>query len=190
MLSPACVRFRQLGVIALAVALLGFSGCQLQETTRGDLQVFTYPGWLSLVLFLAGGLVTAMGYFLLPSNEKPAYMMLLIGPIVAIFVAPSYWLNKTTVGPEELHSRSGTFGTTVRHVKYSELTEVKLTSTRSRRSTNFYLDCKTRDDREISLPLQVEGIKAAAPQFIQYLRAKRVAIVDHNGDPLIQEMGP
>jgi hypothetical protein len=182
MRSPALVRFRPPGVILLAGFLLSFSGC-LQETNQGDVQSFAYPWWLSLVIFLAGALTTWVGYLLLPTNEKPAYIMLLVGPIVALVIAPSYLVNKTTVGPEELHSRYGFFGLDTRHVKYAELTEVKFTSVRSRRSTSYFLDCKKQDEDLISLPLDVQGINAAAPRFIQYARAKNVAIVDHNGDP-------
>jgi hypothetical protein len=170
--------------------LLCFSGCQLQETTSGDVQTYTYPVWISVVIFLAGALAAAVGYFLLPSNEKAAYSLLLISPVVALVVAPSYFFYKTSVGPEELRTRHGPWGMGGANVKYADLAQIKLTFTSSRRRTNFFLDCKTHNDEELTLPLNVDAIKAAAPQFLRYARAKNVLIVDHKGDPLPLEGTP
>jgi hypothetical protein len=184
MRSPALVRFRPLGLMLLAGFLLTFSGC-LRETTQGDVQTFTYPWWVAVTIFLAGAATTWLGYVLLPKNDKPAYVMLLVGPVVALAVAPSYFFYKVTVGPEELTARYGPFGVgTVQRVKYSELAEVKFTFTRSRRSTTYFLDCKKQDEDLVSLSLDIQGIKAAAPRFIQYVRAKNIPVVDHSGEPL------
>jgi hypothetical protein len=181
--------YRRLAVIALAGLFLCFSGC-LQEQTNGDVQTFTYPVWVSLVIFLAGGLAAALGYFLLKTHEKPAYILLLVSPVVALFIAPSYFFHKTSVGPEELRTRHGVWGMSGATAKYAELAEIKLTFIASRRSTSYFLDCKTHEEKLISLPLQVDSIKAAAPRFIEYARAKSISLVDHKGDPLLPEMTP
>jgi len=180
---------RRLAVIALAAFLLCFSGC-LQEKTIGDVQTFTYPMWVSVVIFLGGGVATAVGYFLLKTNEKPAYILLLVGPVVALFVAPSYFFHKTSVGPEELRARYSLWGMEGKTARYSELAEIKFTSTESRRSRNYYLECTTREGKLVSLSLQVESIKAAAPRFLEYARARRISVVNHQGDPLLPEMSP
>ena len=182
---------RRFGLFALAGFLLCFSGC-LQETTNGDVQIYTYPMWLSAVLFITGAGVAVAGYSLLAANDKLAYLLLTAGIVLGVAVTPGYFFYKTTVGPEEFHSRWGFMGMGSVHVKYAELTQIKLTYTSSRRGrrASYYLDCKTHDDREITLRMDDEGMLAAAPLFIKYARAKNVQILDHKGDPIMPAAGP
>lgn len=186
MKRPAWNSLRAVAVGGIAVALLTLTGC-VSERTAGNEKVFTYEWWVPTLMFVGGIAATAGGWFARGANDRWPYILLIGGPIAFIFMGPSYFLNKTTLGATDLKVRAGTWGMgTNLHVKYDDLQEVRFATTvstgrRGRKSTNHFLDCKLKDNTDVRLPLSNDCIKAAAPEFIYMVRERNIPLYSEDG---------
>jgi hypothetical protein len=170
--------FRGLSLLAMFACLFCLTGC-VSERDSGTAKIYTIDLWVSALLLIIGLAAAPAGYFLREWSDRVAWGLMIVGPILALGVAPSLFLNKTTVAAEELNVRCGIWGTTGYHVKYDNLNSVRLTTEvtrgrRGRKNTNHYLVCDCKDGTSTKLPLSNDCVEQAAPHFLQLVQAKGV----------------
>jgi len=127
----------------LALTLLAFPGC-VTERVDGDTTIFTFAWWLPL-LILVGGVVSLFAGILLRQNRF-GWVLMIGGPIAAIFFAPSLWNDKVTLDHQHFTQRTGLwFAPRFQDVAFADLASIDLTSetrrTRRGRSTSYYMVC-------------------------------------------------
>jgi hypothetical protein len=138
-------------------------------------------------LFFGGLMAAPIGWKLRERSARWGWIMLIGGPIAALLIAPSIFLDRVSVNTEGFSRRSGFFGATaVQDVKFSELTGMRLRAEaergrRGRRVTRYYLYCDQKNGESTKLPLGNDVCEAAIRQILTAATASGVAIADQTG---------
>jgi hypothetical protein len=174
---------RRWPLLLIAICILPLSGC-VRETTEGSSLVFQNELWAS-ALALVGGIVASIaGWFIRERSSRFGWTLLIGGPIVAIGLAPSLFLDRATVDQNGLSLRVGLWGMSAVHdVKYDDLSQVRLVmeesrGRRGRTNINYYLMCENKDGTFSKVPLGSKVAEAAAPHFLKEVALRDIAIVD------------
>jgi hypothetical protein len=165
------------------ILLLGVSGC-VHESLDGQTRTFTYDLWVPLSVLMGGLVAVPAGWFLRKTSARFGWGLLVIGPVVAIFFAPSLFRDRAVVDDATFSLRTGIWGLTAVHeVKFEDLKQVRLISeeVRGRRGskrTNYYLLCERRDGTSAKVPANNKMAKAAAPHFLRRVSERGIPILD------------
>lgn len=172
-----------------AALLLGFlllTGC-VNERESGDAKIYTIQMWVPLLILIGGIVAVPAGWLLRETSQRLGWGLLILGPIAALGFAPSLFMDKTVVTPNEITVNTGIWGMTAHHnVKYDNLQQVRITSetTRGRRgskNTSYYLTCDCKDGSNCKLPLGNSCVEKAAVPFLTHCKAREIAVIDETG---------
>ena len=166
----------------LSLSLLLLAGC-VRETTDGSARVFAYELWVSAsVLF--GGLVAApLGWFLRTVSERFGWALLILGPIAALFFAPSLFLERAVLDDNSNSVRSGIWGMTAVHqVRFQDLRQIRLVAEqvrgrRRRMRIQHYLMCERNDGTSEKIPVSNDVSKVGASEFLAKASERGVTVV-------------
>jgi hypothetical protein len=179
------INFRRLGLWVLVASLFLLTGC-VSERESGTSKIFTIELWVSGLILILGLIAAPAGWMLRETSQRFAWILMVAGPIMVLGVAPSLFMNKTTVTPDEITVRSGIWGMTGNHhVKYDNLNSVRLTTEVSRgrrgsRNVNHYLVCECKDGTSSKLSLSNDCTEKAAPYFLAHLQTRGIPIADES----------
>ena len=174
---------RKPALCLIGVLLLFTCGC-VSETTDGSSQTFTYELWVPISVLVGGIVAGFAGWFFRRSLGNFGWGLLILGPIVAIFFAPSLLQDRVVIDDSKLSMRSGIWGLTVVHeVQYDELKQVNIISEvvsgrRGRKRTNFYLQCLRNDGTTAKVPINNGVAETAAPHFLDRISELGILVVD------------
>jgi hypothetical protein len=150
---------RRLLPCLLAVILVaGIGGC-VRETTEGSARVFTYEAWVPLSVLLGGIVAAPAGWFLRGASARFGWALLVMGPVAAVFFAPSLFRDRAAVDDNLFTLRSGIWGLTAVHeVEIDDLKQIRIISEVSRgrrgsKRTNYYLLCERNDGTTAKVPM-------------------------------------
>jgi hypothetical protein len=177
------VNRKPLHCFVVAILLLFVSGC-VHENTDGATQTFAYELWVPLSVLLAGLVAAPAGWFLRETSSRFGWGLLIIGPVAAIFFAPSLFRDRAVVDDTAMSLRTGIWGlTSVHDVKYDDLKQIRIISEevsgrRGSKRTNYYLLCERNDGTTAKVPVNNKVAQAAAPHFLQKASDRGIPIVD------------
>ena len=169
--------------LIVAALILLTSGC-VDESVEGTTQTFTYELWVPLSVLVGGMVAGVAGWFLRDALGRFGWGLLIVGPILAVFFAPSLLLDRVVVSDTSFSQRTGIWGlTSVHDIAYDDLKMVRLTSEetrgrRGRKKTNYYLLCERKDGTEAKVPISNKVTETAAPYFLKRIAELGVPIVD------------
>ena len=167
-----------------ALFVLLMSGC-VNESTSGESQTFTYELWVPASVLIFGVVASVAGWFLRSSLGRFGWALLILGPLAALFGAPSLFLDRAVVDETRFTLRTGIWGmTSVHEVEYDELKRVSVISEevrgrRGRKSTNYYLECQRNDGTKAKIPVNNKVGETAAPHFLKRVSELGVPVVDN-----------
>lgn len=173
------VRFALLAPLALAL-----TGC-VTEKVDGETTIFTFAWWLPL-LILAGGVLAAVVGVLIRQNRY-GWVLIIGGPIAAIFFAPSLWNDKVTLDQEHFTQRTGIWFMPQQHdIRFADLSGIDLISesrrTRRGRSTSLYMLCHRTTGEDAKIPINDLMKRGAAASILAEAAAHGVLINDQTGE--------
>lgn len=172
-------------LITIVVLFLS-SGC-VRESTDGGTQTFRLEWWAPLLVLVIGLVVTPLGWRS-RKESRHGWTMVVLGPIAALFFAPSLYLDRAIVEEDAFSLRAGIWGLTAVHdVEFSELNQVRILSERksgrrNRNKTSTYLLCAGKDGKDRKIPITNRVSKAAFPHVIKNLEKRGVPIMDSRED--------
>lgn len=150
----------------------------------GTTHTFTYEWWIPSVILLGGLVAIPVGLVLRRSTSRFGWALLIGGPIAALGVAPSLFLDRSVVDDQHFSVRSGIWGMTAVHdVVYDKLANVRYiveesTGRRGRTNYSYYLVCTNRDGTTAKIPMGNHCAEAAAVEFLKQAAALNVPIHD------------
>jgi len=168
----------------VALLLLTFAGCT-SERVDGDTTIFTFAWWLPTLVMAAGALSFGIGVLL--RENRIGWVLIIVGPIAAIFFGPSLWNDKVTLNRERFTQRTGLwFAPKVHDVAFADITSIDLTSesrrTRRGRSTSYYMVCHCRTGQDATVSINDLMKQGAAAKILDVASSYGIAINDHIDD--------
>jgi len=170
-----------LGFVVFVLAAT--TGC-VRETTDGSARVFSYELWLPLLVLGAGVAAAPIGWVLRKTSGRLGWGLLIVGPLAAIFFAPSLFSERAVVDEEGYTSHGGIWGLTTSHeVRFDDLTLVRITSKevrgrRGRRKTEYYIVCVRKDGTSEEVPVNNDVTEAATLYFIEKLVDREIPVLN------------
>lgn len=165
------------------MVLIGMSGC-VRESSNGVTQTFSYEWWLPLLVFLGGLVAAPAGWFLRQWSTRLGWGLLIIGPLAAIFFAPSLFLERTVITDTTFSKRSGIWGCTASNdISIGDLEQVSIISeqVRGRRGskrTEYFLLCQEKGGKTEKVSINNDVSQAAAACFLERVSEQGILIVD------------
>ena len=175
----------QLPLLLVAVALLG--GC-VRETTDGSARVFQNEWWVPLLTLVGGIAATVVGWLLRARFARYAWPMILVGPFIAIGLAPALFLDRAAVDDSGISVRVGLWAfSPPLEVKYDDLTQVRLIKEesrgrRGRKNVNYFMLCEKKSGEPAKVPLANKVAEAAAPLFLEGVNQRGIPITNETGE--------
>ena len=140
----------------------------MRETTEGATTTFRYELWVPICAFLGGLVAVPAGLVLRQKSTRYGWALIILGPLAAVFLAPSVFLDRVVVDDAGIHSRTGIWGMTAVHdLKIADVSAVKIVSEtsstrRGGKKTNYFFLCESRHQR-VREVLPVNNAVAAPP---------------------------
>ena len=185
--SMSCLPLRRMILRCAALLLpLALSGC-IREAVEGDTIHVGYEWWVTAGWMVGGLVATPLGWLLRKTWGRIGWGLLIGGPIMLVFAAPTAWMTQAEVSPEGFKIATGFFGTTRHEGRFDDITMLRQTSEekrgrRGRKTTSHYLnyDRKSGQPEKFSLG---NDVQFRAAELI-------VAIADEQGIPFVDQSTP
>lgn len=178
--GPQCCSRRAFAGTFLLLAVT--TGCVRESTDAGD-EVFQYQLWAPLALVAAGIAAAPIGWFLRNRSTRFGWGLLVLGPLFALALAPSLYLERVTVGGDGFHVRSGIWGSTaVFDVDFNQIRSLRFITqtrtTRRGRRTEQVMVCVPTTGGETRIPLNNDVKRAAVKAIVQQAAARGIQVID------------
>jgi hypothetical protein len=98
-------------LVLIAVTLVATSGC-VHESSEGSTRVFSYDLWVSMSVLLGGVIGAPAGWLLRKRFGRFGWALLIVGPLAAVLLGPSLFLERSAIDENGLAVRSGIWGMT------------------------------------------------------------------------------
>lgn len=143
------------GSIALPL-LLACSGC-IERRIDGDVTTYGYETWVVLAVGVGGIVAAPVGWALRKWIARLGYILMILGPLAAILVAPAMWTERVVVDANHFEHSAAVPGSNDSSVPFDDVAALHYRSAvegsgrRSRR--NHRLDVTRKDGRVQTIDL-------------------------------------
>ena len=152
----------------IGALILFTSGC-VDETSDGSTMTFTYEMWVPLTVLAGGLFAVAVGWQIRESFERYGWALIIAGPIIAIVLAPSYFLTRAVVSDTSFSRRGVAWATDIKYddLRLISISSKKTNSRHARRRTVVVFSCMRKDGTKEEISVNSEITEAAAPYFLE-----------------------
>lgn len=156
-------------------------GC-IEKDVSGDVTTITYAIWVPVVVLL-GGLA---GAWAMRANKGRIFWALaFIGLLATFLFAPSTAMDKLTLSPQEIHLRTGFYGSTKADIALGEVRQATLIAEekrgrRGRKSTSYYMVFNLPSGEQ-RIPLGNTLVENSVDDLLAVLTENNIDIVDRTG---------
>lgn len=176
---------RRLAALILALAAGLAAGCT-QETRDGDTTVVSFEPWVGAAGLLAGVAAVPVGLLVRRWRAGLGWGLVVVGPLLAVLVAPGVFMDKVTVSPERFRLETGLwFDRTIREARYADVVHMALTAEervgRRGRSVSYTLECRTRSGGVVAVPVGDLMKRGGLDRIVEMARLQGVPVEDRTG---------
>jgi hypothetical protein len=158
--------------------IAAISGC-VKETTVGEQHVFTYELWVPVCALLAGIAALPAGWVLRKAWSRGGWTLLILGPLVAVFIAPAVYRDCVILDDRGFAVRTGFWGTPPHEVSFENLRGVRVVDeksySRGREHTHDFFVCQMKDGRVAKVPV-TDLCETAVPQILKALEEHGIPV--------------
>jgi hypothetical protein len=173
---------RRLSWFFAGMGLAAVAGCY-QQTSENNSLVFSYQAWVPPLVALVGVALIPAGIFLFTRQQRrfAGVCVAVLGPIVAIGIAPTFYMDRVVVSEEGFYSRHGFWwDPTVHQVRFQDLNQVTLVveekiGRRGRKNYSYYFDCSFKQGKQERIPLG-DLVRQAMPEIVKRFKEHGVPI--------------
>jgi hypothetical protein len=170
---------RSIAFTAIGLGMLSVAGCAVQSASDAGVR-FHYSLWVPAITLLIGFACIPIGLLFIRSDRRLAWGSMIIGPLAAIVMAPTFGLERVWVDDQGFTSNSGIFGmTSVSSVKFDTVNSMRITQEetggrRSRLIEVLYFD--TKGGESIRFPLNNDVKIESAKEIIVRAQKRGVTL--------------
>jgi hypothetical protein len=159
------------------LALLTTSGCY-ERVARGDQSVYQFAWWMGPAVIAGGILGVPAGWFLRRVNERWGFVLMVLGPVLLILVAPAMFSDRVVVDPDHFEARYGIwFRPSVHSIRFDDLREIRYVKVKGARGrTDYQLNCITKAG-ETRVVHAGDLVRNTVPEILARAKAKGVPVV-------------
>lgn len=166
----------------MLLLLSATAGC-VRETTDGGEEVFQYELWAPLAMLVAGAAAAPVGWFLRGRSARLGWGLLVLGPVFALALAPSLYLERTTVDGDGFHIRSGIWGSTATFdLNFSQIRSLRFISeersTRRGKRTEHFMVCHLTSGGETKIAVNNDVKRAAVRAIVRRASERGIPVAD------------
>jgi hypothetical protein len=160
-----------------ALALLAVSGCY-ERVAHGEQSVYQFAWWLGPAVIAGGILGMPVGWFLRRVNERWGFVLMILGPVVLVMVAPAMYIDRVVVDGDHFEARYGMwFSPSVHSIKFDDLRQIRYVKVKgARERTNYQLNCITKAG-ETRVVHAGDLVRNTVPEILARAKAKGLNVV-------------
>jgi hypothetical protein len=151
------------------------AGCYQKVSENGNL-TFSFQPWVALLVGFGGLAAVPVGMLVFRKQRFRGVLLMIIGPLLAVAVAPGLYLDRVIVNQEGFYSRHGFWWSpSVHQIRYEELATVRLVieekTGRRGKTYSYFFDCSLKSGKQERVPLgdiMREALPEIADQFRQH----------------------
>jgi len=174
-------------LLFMACILLPFAatGC-VERNVEGNSAVYTFPTWLSYAVGAASLVLVPVGLLVLKWRKALGIILMIGGPLLAVFVAPSFGYDKVVVDPDHFELRTGFwFSPTQHNVRFDDVTSMTIREevryNRGRKNYSYYLDCAKKQGGVEAVPVG-DVMKKAIDEITQRSEEKGIRVTEKRAE--------
>jgi hypothetical protein len=166
-----------------SLGILTLGGC-VSESVDGSAHEFGYEIWIPVSVFFGGFIAAGIGWFLRESSSRFGWGLVIVGPLFAIGLAPSLFLDKAVVDNTCFYHRSGIWGlTSVHEIKMADVKQIRYIveesrGRRGRKVENYFFICEKFDGSNEKFPINNDVAEAAALIFLDKAKERNIPFID------------
>jgi hypothetical protein len=113
---------RMLGLAMLTICL---AGCY-EKSAQGDQSTYAFAGWIGVAVILGGLVFVPAGWFLRRLSMKYGLVLMFMGPVLLLIIAPAMYSDKVVVDNDHFEARYGFwFAPSQHNIRFSDLQEIR-----------------------------------------------------------------
>ncbi len=172
--QPPAVQRHAILVAALMLCFL--AGCY-EHVSRGNESIYRFEWWLGPAIIAGGILAVPVSWFL--RKWKWGFVLLVMGPILLVIVAPSLYSDRVLIDDDRFEARYGFwFSPTIQQVRFADLREIRYVAVRVHRGrTDYELHC-VNDAGKVDVVPAGDLVINAVPEILARAKARGVRIVE------------
>lgn len=161
----------------LLVSMIVIAGC-VEHQTKGSESTYRMEAWAIAAVGIGGIAMGVAGWFVRTKIARLGWVMLILGPVCTIFVAPMMYFDVVKVDDQHFERKAGFGGTSESH-RFDDIGSMhyysQTTGFGRRRRTNYYLDLgmKSGQTQRVSMGTLMQ---AARDEIMSRAQAKGIAV--------------
>ena len=164
--------------VFLFLLIMAMSGCVSVSEEVGT-ETFAYDPCVPPLLFLGGLAAGLIGWKM--RENRFGRLLIIVCPVAALFAAPSFYLNRTTVTDEGFKTIYGVWGSTEIEAKFDDITHAHLTA--RGKKNDHYWTFRRRSAEDVELSIADSVTEEAALEIAARLKARGIETEVDRGDP-------
>jgi hypothetical protein len=176
-------RSRALSAQRIAAIVAVFSICLIagcyERTTNGATSIYQFAWWLGPAVIGGGILCVPAGWLLRPSVPKWGWVLMVMGPLLLILVAPAMYSDRVVIDDEHFEARFGFwFSPTMHNLRFQDLRVIQYVAVAGTRGrTKYELHCLSASGQSTVVPAG-DLVRETVPEILERAKAKGVQVVD------------
>jgi hypothetical protein len=163
--------------LVITLPLLVLAGCATRYV-NGDQVTYRFNLMAVVGVGVAGALAMPLGWFLRRFSQRIGWVLMVVGALALVLVAPSMWHDRVEVDDEHFACSVGALGGSHHSIRFANLQSIRWVEEESQgraRHTNYFLDCVKKDRTVERVPVG-DLMKEAVGEILAQARAHGVPI--------------
>ena len=166
---------------AASAAACGICGCVRRSNVAGT-TTYGFELWLPAMFFFGGIAACAFGWLLRRKIARLGWILIALGPISTLIMAPNMFMDRVTVNNEGFTLRTGFwFYPTAHSVSFKDVKMLALSAEerrgrRGRKSTSYYLICHHKSGDIEKVPVGTLMQEGAIQRIIATANGQKIEI--------------
>jgi hypothetical protein len=142
---------------------------------------FHYQLWIPICIFAGGLVVIPIGYLVRNAWDRIGWGLMILGPLAALGLAPTYFIERTVVDDKGFDAKYGFYGIYSQRVEFESVKSIRIVEEemggrRKRVSDVIYFDLKSGGSERLILGNELN--REAGKQILKKAADRKIPIAE------------